>query len=234
MSNLHNASHKGNKGDGRSNNDNQLTSYPMHVHRSLNAFSFASPIAPRLRTYMKYADLFTAQSGINQDYRFRPNSLFDPDITFAGHQPLGFDQLSALYGKYRVYSCSYKITFQMATTAYTPTTFVVVASNSTASLGGPVSTAIEHSGSNYKLNNFGGQCIILRGRVDNWILNGRTRQQYADDDTTAALVSTNPAENLTLHVVMGCTDQASTLNVALAVELDYDAEFFDPNQLTQS
>lgn len=35
-------------------------------------------------------------------YVFRANSCFDPDYTGAGHQPMGFDEWSALYNSYTV------------------------------------------------------------------------------------------------------------------------------------
>lgn len=35
---------------------------------------------------------------------FRANSIFDPDYTGTGHQPLGMDQLGGLYGRYEVLS----------------------------------------------------------------------------------------------------------------------------------
>jgi hypothetical protein len=212
----------------------QLTSTPLSVPRNLSAWSYISPIAPHLRTVMKYAENFTATTGITQDYQFRTNSLFDPDLTFSGHQPLGFDQMATLYNKYRVYSCTYKVRIQMKDTTYTAATVCVVPTNDTTGLANPISTAIEHTGSNYSLTNFGGPPVLLEGLVNNWILNGRTRQQYGDDDTTASLMSTNPSENLILHICMACTDDASTLNLAGVVELVYDVEFFDPLQLTRS
>jgi len=214
--------------------EKQLASYPMHVPRTLSAWSRNSPIAPRLRTYMKYAENFTATTGITQDYQFRTNSIFDPDLTFTGHQPLGYDQISPLYDHYRVYSVAYKVVIQSATTSYTPATVCVVPTNSSTSIANPIGTAIEHAGSNFKLTSSGANAITLYGSVDNWILNGKTRAQYAADDVTAAAINTNPTEVLILHVAMACTDDASTLSLAGVIELVYDVEFFDPAQLTRS
>lgn len=44
----------------------------------------------------------TITSGYMAYHGFRLNSLFDPDYTSTGHQPLGFDQWAAIYDKYCV------------------------------------------------------------------------------------------------------------------------------------
>lgn len=38
-------------------------------------------------------------------------NLYDPDYTGIGHQNMGFDQLAAIYNRYRVYGITYKLTF---------------------------------------------------------------------------------------------------------------------------
>jgi len=38
-------------------------------------------------------------------HQFTANSLYDPDYTGTGHQPLGFDQMMAFYDHYAVLSC---------------------------------------------------------------------------------------------------------------------------------
>lgn len=43
-----------------------------------------------------------ALNAINSSYVFRLGSLYDPDVTGTGHQPCGFDQMSALYYHYIV------------------------------------------------------------------------------------------------------------------------------------
>lgn len=37
-------------------------------------------------------------------YQFRGNSIFDPDLTSTGHQPLGHDEFAAMYQRYRVHA----------------------------------------------------------------------------------------------------------------------------------
>jgi hypothetical protein len=52
-----------------------------------------------------YADQLTLTSttGSLQTYQFSCNGMYDPDITSTGHQPLYFDQLTAIYDHYTVF-----------------------------------------------------------------------------------------------------------------------------------
>jgi hypothetical protein len=50
----------------------------------------------------------TNAAGLGQ-YIWNINSLYDPDRTGTGFQPTYFDQLSEIYGRYRVYGCKVDI-----------------------------------------------------------------------------------------------------------------------------
>lgn len=67
------------------------------------------------RSYMRYTDrvVVTSTSGTIGTHIFRANSVFDPDLTVAGHQPMGFDQWIQLYNHYVVVGA--KITVQAVT-----------------------------------------------------------------------------------------------------------------------
>ncbi len=72
---------------------------------------------------LKYVDQKTLDPGINvlSNHVFRANSVFKPDFTDAGHQPLGFDQWSALYTNYIVRNAWMKVTVVTGTTPSTNT-----------------------------------------------------------------------------------------------------------------
>lgn len=55
---------------------------------------------------LPYVQELTLQTGITTEVfrQFRGASIYDPDFTGAGHQPLGHDQWAALYQRYRVIS----------------------------------------------------------------------------------------------------------------------------------
>lgn len=60
----------------------------------------------------KYADRITLPAtvaGNNSVYVFRANSLFDPDLTGVGHQPMFYDDMAAHYNKYTVMWSTIKV-----------------------------------------------------------------------------------------------------------------------------
>lgn len=64
-----------------------------------------SPLPENFKTcvrYTEYDKLDIQLSNQTDQLVFCLNGLYDPNITSAGHQPRGFDQLCAFYGKYMV------------------------------------------------------------------------------------------------------------------------------------
>jgi len=53
---------------------------------------------------LRYASNTRLTGGVSnlRELQFRLNGLFDPDFSLGGHQPMGFDEWSAFYGRYRV------------------------------------------------------------------------------------------------------------------------------------
>lgn len=59
----------------------------------------------------KYSDTIkiTSTTSVIQNYLFSCNGMYDPDITGTGHQPMLFDQMTALYNHYCVIGSRIKI-----------------------------------------------------------------------------------------------------------------------------
>jgi len=81
---------------------------------------------------------------IYENFQFRLNGLFDPDFSLGGHQPMGFDEWSAFYGRYRVKSAKCKIRAVSNTTVNVPMAVIAYPSNSSATVGN-LSAALEQS-----------------------------------------------------------------------------------------
>lgn len=66
----------------------------------------------RLAMRHKYAELtvLTSTTGSLATYVVSANSMYDPNVTAAGHQPMYFDELASIYDHYTVVSSCCKIT----------------------------------------------------------------------------------------------------------------------------
>jgi len=67
---------------------------------------------------LRYVDsdvTLDAGAGLVQSKTFSCNSLFDPDITSVGHQPMGYDQWSAIYQRYTVLSSKITVRYNPIT-----------------------------------------------------------------------------------------------------------------------
>lgn len=77
------------------------TSRGTLVYRKLNIGSF-----PRTKVvYLRYVENFTLNAGSAPSsvaYVFRSNGLYDPNYTGTGHQPMYFDNYSAIYSTWQV------------------------------------------------------------------------------------------------------------------------------------
>lgn len=72
-----------------------------------------SPIAPRLFTKLIYADQsdinYTVANTLSLPFTFQ-TSIYDPDYSGTGHQPMWYDQYSYMYQNYVVLGIKYDIT----------------------------------------------------------------------------------------------------------------------------
>jgi hypothetical protein len=70
-------------------------------------------IDPHRYVTLKYTELLTLSMAttVGNQQTMRLNSIFDPNSAVGGHQPYGYDQLAALYNRYRVLRTRWRITF---------------------------------------------------------------------------------------------------------------------------
>lgn len=185
------------------------------------------PLPQRYITKQKYSDTIVLTSGAST-YLFNLNSVFDPNRTGVGHQPYGFDQLAALYNRYRVISCSWVIN------AYS---LAAVRVGTLATNEQPVllsmSDFVERPRAKFIVQIPGGNTQYLKGSSYIPSLVGRNRSEYMADDRYQAEVTSNPSELALLQVAgFGMNDTAADIN--LTVTLEYTVEYFDIKQVGQS
>ena len=87
-------------------------------------FATSYPIATNQRVLLRYNDYnkLTSTAGSSATQQFRMNSCYDTDYTYLGHQPYGWDQISALYNYY----CVVKFTIVLRYTALSNAMRVVI------------------------------------------------------------------------------------------------------------
>jgi len=193
------------------------------INRSLQ------PFASRFITKMKYSEAFNFNALNNYTQIMRLNSVFDPNSAVGGHQPYGFDQLTPIYNRYRVISCSYVIN---CFTSGAALRFGALPCNDSPPING-MSELCENPRARWKLQYPGGGTSVVMGRVSIPSLVGRTKSQYMADDRFQAEVTTNPQEAALLYVTGQRIDDGSA-EFQGTITLEYTVEFFDPKPIDQS
>lgn len=103
------------------------TKRKSRMRRRTKRFSQGVPsgMPTQRRATLRYAtqSTLTSTSGTMSSHLFRANSVFDPDYTSTGHQPMGFDQWASLFNHYVVVGA--KITCTVLSDNVTASPFVI-------------------------------------------------------------------------------------------------------------
>lgn len=193
-------------------------------------------IKPRERATLRYTDFLgisTTTLAGNQ-YVFRLNSIFDPDLTGTGHQPYGHDTLALIYNRYRVLRCSWKITVPTQQSTFpinvVPSNGAITAVTTLATY----SASAELPFADPKVLSFGGgPPLVFKNSIYLPMLNGSTLQEYLSDDRFQAVFGSNPTEVLNLNIAL-YNPSGGTVVVYPTIELWYELEIFDPIIQAQS
>lgn len=183
----------------------------------------------RMLAKLRYFENGQLASGVGlfQTQLMNLNSIYDPDRSGVGHQPLGRDQWADWYNRYRVYRVDYTITLTDLDESQ-PAIVAVINQN-----GIPAYTnvaAFEQPGAYVKqLAPVGGMNkTTIKNSVYLPRLNGKTSAAYRANDDTQALFGANPAEVLTQAITVAPVIAGSPVNVGYTINYVYHVEMFDP------
>jgi hypothetical protein len=168
---------------------------------------------------------FTPASGVISNYTFALNDLYDPNVTGTGHQPKGFDELSALYFRYKVISVHVKVTITntLATTAVDWVMLPAQVSTSFSTIEG----AYEEPGAEFRTvgrADSGQSSLVLEKDYYLPTIVGRTPRAYMADDLFGAFVSASPTNIVYLRVATQ-TQESVTASTHARFELRYRCRF---------
>jgi len=191
--------------------------------------------ADSLYVRLKYAETVQMNSGSAHyyTYAYRGNSLFDPNYTGAGHQPMYFDQYSAIYNRYRVMGCAIKI--NAINVSNSAAAYLIIQSGTDTSLPTDVTQLLEQSRAHITrtIPVASRYPVAIKSYVSTRKACGLNKKQIFDEDFSA-LVTANPAQLWYHNIMVQSVDGLTYPNVQLMVTLTYYCQFFDRTTQNQS
>lgn len=138
------------------------------------------------QAYSALQGLAVGTSGVfGAEQVFRLNSQFDPNKTGGGHQPYGRDTFETIYGRYKVKSVTFEVTFSAPTTGSHLACAITVQNPTNVSGLGAVSYEIikERPNSRVVILNEGGgkQIVTIKRTYPMYVLLGVTKLQFDSD-----------------------------------------------------
>lgn len=193
-----------------------------------------TPLPTVFKTNLRYVDQVRLDATVPnvQTHYYSCNSLYDPDRSATGHQPLGFDQIMPLYDHYRVLGS--KITVRASNNSGNAQTLFITISDSWGGIFTTMETILENgknksvwlaplgSGGNTKQLSYG-------VNPHKWLTVDKK------DKALTGTISTDPDEECFFAVGIGSSNiGVEAGSVDLQVIIEYASEFIEPRALAGS
>lgn len=211
---------------------NQVAALPLSLSRN-----------PRGMVKLKYATnlTLTTSTKVGSENVFRLNSLYDPDLTGAGHQPYMHDTLATMWKHYKVKACRIEVTFRNTSANSADNVCYIRGINETNNTIDSVqSSAFIESGQLLKYGRLK-PLYTASGAISNpWtrLVANIDLKKYAttrnlDDADYSADFGANPTKPI-YGIIGWCGESTSSLSVDCHVLITFSAEVSDPVRLAQS
>ncbi len=209
--------------------------------------AYAGSLLPNRKNFLfKYCDANVSLAIAGNPiitHSFRANSLFDPDSTGTGHQPIGFDQVKDMYEEFHVIGCRIKATMYEKTVSGTAVLFFIIPSASSG-LNSNLQTAadiMEYPAARW--------VVIRAGDTDGFapgIPKSLTHQMsvpkflgktigFLASDLDKCTATANPSEQCAFLVGMATMNDGTTAQTGIcSVEIEYIAIGHEPKVLLRS
>lgn len=201
-----------------------------------NNLSVPSGMPSTRRAVLRYntSAQLSSTSGLMKNYTMRANSVFDPDYTSVGHQPMGFDQWSLLFNHYVVLGAKMKVRFMNesgSTSAMPPYYCGVLITDQVAFPYTNSSSVIEAQKGNSKMSQWIYPSFITQNFSAKKYFNVTdVRDNF---DRLGASVTANPQEGAYYQIWMAPVG-SQTAAVTADITIEYIVEFCEPKDLAQS
>lgn len=225
------------RGRSRSRSRARFTKRSRFANLRTSRLTCRGPFPERLRVTSIYATDSQISSGVAGaigNYRFRCNSLYDPDYTSTGHQPLGFDQAGALYDHYTVVGAKISVVF--VNFSAVPLAVALHQQDTVVNPAG-ISEAREQPGSKHGIAPAvgGGKNLTLSMRYDprkTWGI--RSIEDLLDGRTQTCLFNSNPTEDCLWCISYQNQYDSTDIKCEIMVTIVYDVVYSDVKYITMS
>lgn len=201
-----------------------------------NMMGFVSGMPKIRRAHLRYAEDFNLNSSVGSMavYRFRANSLYDPNQSATGHQPLGYDQWAALYNHYVVVGA--KITVKSLSGQGTP----AIAAIAGCYISDDTTFPYTNSSGMIEAKKGSWRTMTTQRNTVSFITKFSAKKFFnvvdvKDNlDRIGATVSANPTEEVYFNIWFQDLFGAASTDQRFQITIDYIADFSEPKDLTQS
>lgn len=200
----------------------------------------AAPLGQKVPVTMRYAQevaINGALGGIATAKLFVVNGMYDPDFSGVGHQPMGFDQMCALYNRWCVYGCAYEVELTNIDQAEQQNVVVGAHVNLSSSTATDAMVYIENPETKWtimeSLKATKSTCKMT-GYIDIGKVYGRSKNAIVTEDDFWGDASTNPTNKVYLHLFSAGLNGVDPDNVIGVIRLTYYALFDQYNLAAQS
>lgn len=202
---------------------------------------FKSPgmiVPDRIMTKLRYSDTgyqINGAAGVAEVFAFRGNGPQDPQASAGGHQPMGYDQLTLLYGRYRVHSSKMNIKFlNNGSSNITSQAVVWVYPSNVTTYNSAVSANIEQPYCRWRAtgNISNTDTITLTHNISTAKFLGYEDISQADE--LSAAQNATPALQWYWMFGGGSADNTNAIDVYAVPTIEYTVEFYDRISLNPS
>lgn len=198
----------------------------------------SQPLLPASRrvalAYAERVNIFEAVANAGAITSFSLNSLFDPNSGGIGTQPVGFDQISAMYGQYRVWSVKVRVSYNNTSAANTAIFGSMFGTFQPAAPSNPDAWVCQPYGCSGIIDPIGGRSTkTFVKSFDIPTVLGLTKSQYQNDMDFVGTPSGNPTRQA--YLMVGLRGLAGTVGSAFVyVQIEYLTEFSQPAAMSLS
>lgn len=192
-------------------------------------------VPDRMLLKLPYYDAKKMSGNTAAYYDWNLNSIWDPDRSGTGHQPLAFDQWGSLFNRYRVYGVTAR--FSATNLGDVPVRIGIIGDNVASGsqyLTDQAKFEQPHMKSFILGNAQGMNTRTFKTFFSCAKIQGSPKARYNADNQFQSTWSNSPQEIICAHVVASSLDQTTALNIMWDVHFIYHIEAFDRYSLSIS